>query len=273
MTTARVSVVVPSFNEPPEVLGAALGSLKVQTFRDFECIVVDESTEARSASFGQAFCAADARFHYIRPAHRIGLAASLNLGIESACGELIARFDADDVANPVRLERQVAFLDEHPQVGLVGSDMEIVDDEGWHTAFRRYPTDHTAIRRAMQTTNAVAHPTVMYRRSVVDAHGRYDPTFRYSEDLELWLRWLNAGVVFANLGQPLVRYRQARTVRGRAHWESNLRARRLHFAGDHLARRLLGLGALALWMAVPAGLQERAYRRLMLQRTVLPANS
>jgi len=266
--TARptVTIVVPSFNEVPEVVAASLASLRAQTVTDFECIVVDESTDESRARACRECCDADPRFRYIHPTQRLGLARSLNLGLEQAKGRFIARFDSDDVCMPDRLALQTAFLESHPDVDVVGGALEIIDEAGNPVALRPYPAEHREIARRMQLTNAMAHPTVMYRRSTVQRHGGYNPQYRYSEDLELWLRWLNAGVVFANLPQVLVRYRQQLTRRVGPHWRYNLRARLRNFSSAFFLRRVLGIGSIALWSVFSPALQERAFRMLMFRR-------
>lgn len=268
MTTAppRVSLVVPCFNERPEIVQAALDSVHAQTLADFECIVVDESTDPVRAEACRRLCERDPRFVYVHPSERIGLARSLNLGIAQARGEFVARFDSDDICLPQRLADQVAYLQGWPQVGLVGGALEIMDEAGATLAYRHYPEDPAAIARGMQMTTTVAHPTVMFRRELTEQHGGYDPDFRFSEDLDLWLRWLNAGVVFGNLPQVLVRYRQQNTRRHPNHWRYNLRARTRNFASRHLLRRSIGICGIALWSALPASVQEGFFRSLLLKR-------
>jgi glycosyltransferase involved in cell wall biosynthesis len=266
MTPPRVTLVVPSFNEDPDVVRASLDSVLAQTMADFECIVVDESTDPRLAEACRACCARDPRFVYIHPAERLGLARSLNLGLERARGALVARFDSDDLCAPDRLALQVAFLDAHPEVGVVGGGLEIMDEAGATLAFRRYPAAHRDIARGMQMTTTLAHPTVMFRRELAQRHGGYNPEFRFSEDLDLWLRWLNAGVVFANLQQVLVRYRQQQTRRHAKHWRYNLRARVRNFGAPYLVRRAAGICCIALWSVLPSPVQESVFRALILKR-------
>src|SRR5947209_8445890 len=106
-----VTVVVPSFNEEPHIVRASLESVRAQSFTDFECIVVDESTRPELAAACREICSEDSRFIYVHPTERLGLPKSLNLAISKARGQLIARFDSDDVCMPERLGLQVAFLD------------------------------------------------------------------------------------------------------------------------------------------------------------------
>jgi GT2 family glycosyltransferase len=154
-----------------------------------------------------------------------------------------------------------------PEIGVLGGGIEIIDTNGASLAFRRYPVDHNAIARSLHATTPIAHPTVMMRRSVVGLAGGYDPTFSFAEDLDLWLRMLNEGVRFANLPQTLVRYRQQNTRRDPNHWRFNLRARRKNFARSNLILRLLGMGAIGIWIYTPTKVQDRIFRSLVLAPT------
>jgi glycosyltransferase involved in cell wall biosynthesis len=261
-----VSVVVPAFNEAPAVLAESLNSLVAQTFADFECIVVDESTDASSAAACKALCDRDDRFRYVRPPKRIGLSSSLNLGVQMSRGDLIARFDSDDVCVPDRLERQVAYLSAHPQVGVLGGGLELMDEAGRTVAFRDYPAEQAEIERRFQSTTAIAHPTVMMRRHLLLEHGGYDSDFRFAEDLDLWLRLLNRGVRFANLPGVLVRYRQQTTRRNPLHWRFNLRARLKNFSMRQFPRRVAGICAIAIWGSLPDRLQQLIFRSVVLRR-------
>ena len=260
----KVSVIVPAFNEPVETLEESLTSVMGQTFGDFECIVVDESTQPELAQACECICARDARFRYVHPAERLGLPGSLNLAISMARGELLARFDSDDVCLPERLAVQVAFMDNHSEVGVVGAGLEIIDENGLPTAVRHYPQSFAEIARKLQFTTSLAHPTVVYRASIAHSHGAYDPTFRYSEDLDLWLRWLNKGIVFANVPDVLVKYRQVQTQRHRNHWRFNLRARIRNFAPSFLFRRLAGIACIGTWSVLPPFIQEMVFRFLII---------
>jgi glycosyltransferase involved in cell wall biosynthesis len=269
MSTAipLVTVVVPSFNEELSVVRASLESIRHQTFSNFECIVVDESTQTELAEGCRAICSEDPRFIYINPIQRLGLPRSLNLAISQARGQLIARFDSDDICMPNRLALQVEFMALHPNVDVVGGSLEVINQTGETLAFRYYPVDHAAIERRFQTTTGIAHPTVMVRKHIFDEQGGYDPSFRFAEDLELWLRLLNLGVRFANLKEVLVRYRQQNTRRNQVHWRYNLRARTRNFSLRELPMRLIGICAMAIWGSLPACVQERVVYVLLLRRT------
>lgn len=265
--TPLVTILIPSFNEDPLIIKESFQGIRDQTWQDFECLVIDESTDPARAESIRSECSLDPRFRYIRPETRLGLAGSLNLGLAQAKGLFIGRCDSDDICLPNRLELQVDFLRNHPEVGIVGGAIEIIDDSGATKGTRSYPLDHASISSSMMMVNALAHPTVMFRRELPRIHGSYDPAFRFSEDLELWLRWLNAGVQFANLPQVVLKYRQQSTSRNRAHWKFNRKARRRHFSRKHLILRTAGIVGIAVWSRIPRRLQEKLFRLLMFNRS------
>lgn len=267
MCFARVSVVVPCFNEEPEIVEESLSSLRLQTFKDFECIVVDESTDPKKAEACRTLCEKDDRFKYFHPEVRLGLAASLNYGFELAHGEYIARFDSDDVCDPKRLEKQVAFLDKNRETGLVGSSMRVIDSSGIVLATRIYPCNHQKIEQLFVYTNAIAHPTVMMRKEIISRElGPYRCDFRFSEDLELWLRLLKKGVRFANLPDVLVSYRQNSTYRPTANWVFNARARRMHMSAPYRMQKVFVAGLLSIWAVLPKFIQELIYKKIVFRR-------
>lgn len=266
MTDApKVTLLIPAFNEPEHILEQSLSSVMAQSFTDFECIVVDESTHLEAAQACERICARDPRFRYVHPTERLGLPGSLNLAISMARGQLLARFDSDDVCLPERLEVQVAFMDAHPDIGVVGAGLQLIDESGMPTSVRHYPERSEDIERKLQFTTTMAHPTVMYRTDIIRHCGCYDPSFRFSEDLDLWLRWLNCGVKFANVPNVLVKYRQAQTRRNRSHWRFNLRARVKNFSSSHFFLRVAGIVCISTWSILPPSVQESVFRLLLLR--------
>jgi glycosyltransferase involved in cell wall biosynthesis len=186
MKTPRVSVVMSAYNEE-RYLGAAVESLLGQTFRDFELIVVDDGSSDRTpeilASYG------DPRLRVFRQTNQ-GLTASLSCGVALARGGYIARMDADDVAYPERLARQVGFLDANPGVGLLGTAFDEIDGEGRVVGRRRYPTGDAALRRILIRHNPFFHSSVMMRREPLETVGGYQATAEsfLVEDYDLWFR-------------------------------------------------------------------------------------
>jgi glycosyltransferase involved in cell wall biosynthesis len=187
-------------NGAPWVREAILSVLS-QTAPDLELIVVDDASDDETPDLLGAI--RDARLRIERLQTREGLTRSLNRALELARAPLLARLDADDQALPERFERQRAFLDAHPQVGLLGTGAREVDASGRPVAVVRPPADDADIRRALICRNPFVHSSVMARRAIVQGAGGYDPSFPVAQDYDLWMR-LSGLTRLANLPEPLV---------------------------------------------------------------------
>ena len=202
MTGPAVSVLMGVWNGAPQV-GEAVASVLAQTLADLEMIVVDdESTDATPrilASF------ADPRLRVERRA-RGGLTSALNAARGLAQAPLLARLDADDLALPDRLGRQIAFLAAHPDIGLLGTAAREIDASRREVAIVRPPVDDASIRRALIRFNPFVHSSVVMRRTVLEQSGGYDEAFPVAQDYDLWMR-MSRVTRMANLPEPLVERR------------------------------------------------------------------
>jgi hypothetical protein len=233
LSAALVSVLLPVRNGAPH-LRTALRSLARQSLRDFEVLVLDDASSDGSADIAGRF--GDARVRVVRHEKPQGLARVLNGGLAEARGEFIARMDADDVAAPRRLERQVAFLRSEPGVAGCGTWLRCFGQGRPYLA--RYPIGASTVRAYALFDNPLAHPSACWRHEAFREHGlRYDESVGPGQDYDLWLRAL-AVVDLDNVPEPLLRYRiHAGAVSGRQGGASDERAR-------DLQRGLLGrLGA------------------------------
>ncbi len=199
-----VSVILAA-HDAERFLRSALQSMLRQTLQDLELLVVDDgSTDATPdvlASFD------DPRLVVHRNDERLGLAASLNLALDRARGRYVARLDADDVALPQRLERQVARIGSMPGTVIVGTSVCAVDDADRPGTVHAMPATPLAVRWHLLFSSPFFHPTVLLDREVLEREElRYDPRFLESEDYDLWTRLLTTGDG-ANLVEPLVLYR------------------------------------------------------------------
>ena len=200
----RVSVVM-AVHDGESFLQEAIDSILHQHYRDLEFIIIDDGSNDRTAAI-LAGCA-DPRVRVLRNARNLGLAESLNRGLTEARGEFIARQDADDISEPDRLGAQVAYLDAHPDVALLGSAHVEIDAQGRVLAQIDANCHHVTILWAMLFYCPFAHTAVMFRRQrVLDTVGAYDPSYRYSMDYEYWTR-IAARFRVANLPEFLVRLR------------------------------------------------------------------
>ena len=201
MTAPAVAVLLSVHNGAPWVRDA-IASVLAQTERDLELIVVDDGSTDESPAIVTEAAAADQRVRVVRQAHA-GLTKALNRALALVVAPLVARLDADDVALPERLARQRAFLDAHPDVGLLGTAGREVDPAGRELRVVSPPTDDAAIRRALIRRNPFIHSSVMLRRSIVTAAGGYDESLAVAQDYDLWMR-LSPVTRLANLAEPLV---------------------------------------------------------------------
>jgi hypothetical protein len=185
-------------------LPAAVDSMLGQTFEQFEAILIDDGSTDGSGAYLDSLI--DPRVRVIHNPGNLGLTTSLNIGLDLARSPYIARMDADDICEPDRLARQIEFLDSHPDVGILGTSRQLIDEEGREIVVASATQGDLAIRWKCLLGNPFAHPTVMLRRSVLNTHKfRYADSFR-SEDYELWIRLLQH-TRGENLAEPLLRYR------------------------------------------------------------------
>ncbi|HXW24856.1 MAG TPA: glycosyltransferase [Xanthobacteraceae bacterium] len=200
-----MSVVLSVRNGAAE-LPHAIASILQQSFADFELIAInDGSTDGTAEILDRV------RDPRVRVVHQdeMGLARALNRGVALARGQYIARQDHDDLAMPLRLARQVAFMEANPGCALVGTRAEIRVDDRPGNRFHDHPADDAALRFELLFDNPFVHSSVMLRKSAVQAAGGYstDPARQPPEDYELWSRLARHWQV-ANLPERLTIYRE-----------------------------------------------------------------
>jgi glycosyltransferase involved in cell wall biosynthesis len=205
MTPPLVSIVVPVFEPHPRFFRQAIESLLAQTVTGLEVIVVEDP----SARSGKEMLAGidDDRLRYFVNSERTSLPRQHNRALAETRGQFICRFDADDVCEPRRVERELAFLRSHPDVDVVGSALTVIDEHDAVVGQRRYPAGHGEILAAMHRFNPVANSSVMFRREVYERFGGWRDSELPAQDYEWYSRLAAGGVRFANLPEPLVRYR------------------------------------------------------------------
>lgn len=202
----RVSVVMCVHNGA-QYLRAAIDSILTQSFRDFEFLIVDDGSTDGTPSILRDAAAGDARITIICQEHR-KVARSLNRGISLARGQYIARQDGDDISLPDRLSKQVAFLDAHPDVALVGTFATAIDGQGGRMGEITLPVDHDEIRRRMFERYSLLSCTFLMRRAAVLEAGGYRMEFPVAQDTDLEHR-LSERFKVANIPEPLYLYRRS----------------------------------------------------------------
>jgi len=190
-TEPLVSVIMPVFNSQG-FLEQAVHSILAQTHKNFELIIVDDGSKDASWDIATKLGKTDGRIHLIQLGKNQGISTTCNTGLKIAKGKYIARMDADDVSLPDRLSRQVKFMETHPDIGVLGGGMRYMAESGELLGIPPQFFGDLAIRWNLLFETPFFHPTVILRKSILDAYGlQYDPSYsRGAEDYELWSRLL-----------------------------------------------------------------------------------
>ncbi len=207
MTDPAVTVLMPIFNAEA-YLEEAIESILAQSYRDMEFLVVNDGSTDRSEEIVRRY--RDPRIILVTQPNK-GLVAALERGLQEARGRYIARMDGDDRSSPERIERQVAFLEEHPAVGLVGTGAEIWVGGARSGREHRHPESDPLLRFELLFDNPFVHSSVMMRRDVLLKTGGYRPGDQFfPEDYDLWSRMADVSKV-ANIPEILHIYREVPT--------------------------------------------------------------
>ena len=185
----RVSVVTSVYNGEAYV-EECIDSILNQTFQDFEYIILNNGSTDRTAEILNRYT--DSRIHIIHQ-ENLGISRSLNKGINLSKSELIARLDADDYALPQRLEKQIAFMEQHPKVVLCGSRFKELIGENFSPQKVQFVEQDKDIRKTVSCFNPFSHSTTMIRKTVFTKICGYNKNFEYGQDYDLWVRLLNVG--------------------------------------------------------------------------------
>lgn len=197
-----VTVLLPVYNAAA-TLRAAVRSICSQTFSDWELLIVNDGSTDDSASIAQQCALNDRRITVLHRPHE-GLVAALEAGLQQARGRYLARMDADDICYPDRLEKQVDMLEWDSELGLVGGLVEFGGDPAAHRGYALHVEwmnsliKPEAIYLNRFIESPFAHPSVMFRRSLIDRYDGYR-SGPFPEDYELWLRWMDVGVAVAKV--------------------------------------------------------------------------
>lgn len=249
-----VSILLPVHNGAA-TLRRAMDSLLEQHYPHFELLVVDNASTDETPAILNEYVALDAR---VRTLHepRKGIAFALNHGLRVAQGKYIARMDADDVSLPMRLERQVDFLERHPETGLVSGLVEYAgtgtESEGYQEYVHQLNRWNSPSRMYHYrfVESPLVHPSVLFRKTLVDAYGPYTEADE-PEDYELWLRWYGHGVRMDKLNEPVLRWHDSPTrlsrIDERCSAEALDRVRYRYLARWLMLRNANGLPPLYVW--------------------------
>ena len=199
----KVSVVMPAYNAE-KYIGESIKSILNQTFIDFEFIIINDGSRDRTKEIILSY--SDDRIVYLENEINSGIVVTLNKGLEYATGEYIARMDADDIAVAERLEKQIEFMEENKDVGVLGTGICIFGEDVQEQA-RVFTTNPEQLKAELIFNSCIAHPTVMMRSNILKNNGlSYDLEYAGAEDYNLW--WKIAKVSrIATIPDLLVKYR------------------------------------------------------------------
>lgn len=197
----KVSVIMPVYNAE-KYIGEAIESILDQTYTDFEFIIIDDGSSDGTVAAVKGYD--DRRIRFYQNEHNMGVAATLNRGLDLATGEYIARMDSDDISLPERFEKQVRFMDEHSEVAVLGAGIELFFAQHGERIFSQKPEE---LKVDLLFGNCFAHPAVMMRAAYFGGSGfRYDNRFNKMEDFDLWDR-VSQHYAIASLPEVLLKYR------------------------------------------------------------------
>lgn len=207
MNVPKVTVLMTVYNGE-KFLRKAVESVLGQTFEDFELLIINDGSTDRTAEVLHGF--QDPRVRIFGNRENLGVYHSANRGLKLAQGEYVARIDADDVALPRRVEEQVAYLDTHPDVGLVASAAEIIDENGLTVSVVNDVLSPEQIYYTLFFNNCIFHSSVMFRKGIALGIGGYDETLKRASDFDLWSRMSTVSRIDC-IREPLVKWRGSPT--------------------------------------------------------------
>ena len=199
--SSKLTVILPVYNGE-KYLPAAIDSILNQSYQDFLLLIINDGSTDASSVIAHSY--QDERIVVVDQNNQ-GLSAALNHGLDLADSQYVARMDHDDISHPERFAIQVKFMDEHPEIGLCGTWVELIDEDSKKIASAAYPLTHDQIAAFLLFNSPFCHPSVIFRKSVLDNHHlRYHSA--QAEDLDLWIK-LVPHTKLANLAQFLIKYR------------------------------------------------------------------
>ena len=202
-----VSIILPFYNAET-TLSNAIESILNQTLTDLELLLVNNNSTDNSFQIAKEFEGKDSRIKVLNE-QKQGVANAMNCGLRNACGKYLARMDADDVAYPFRLEKQVFYLDQNPETGLVGCKVNYISHSKNTDGFERFvnwvnkfnTSKEIELNRFVEIP--IVNPTILFRRELFEKFGGcLDGDF--PEDYEMQLRYLNAGIKMFKLPEILL---------------------------------------------------------------------
>lgn len=267
----KVSVLMSVYvKEKPEYLKAAMDSILAQTYPVDEIMLIEDGPLTEPLynlirDYQEKYPSVIRTFAFEENRQ---LGRALAKGVELCSNELIARMDTDDIAEPDRIKKQVAYMEAHPKVHVLGGSIREFNDEGTIDRVKYMPLTQEEIYRYAKLRNPLNHMTVMYRRSAILEIGNYQH-FPFLEDYSLWSRMLTKGYQIRNLEDVLVRARTSMAlVRRRSGWDyfktfSRLRKLQHELGLTNTLEYLKAMAGTFLMIMQPGFVKELAYKKVL----------
>ncbi len=204
----EISIVMSTYNESTQDLTKAIDSMLNQTFKNFEFIIIlDNPSNENHKKILKEYSDKDNRIKIIINKENMGLAQSLNIGIDNSISNYIARMDADDISDPKRLEIQYFFLNQNPEIDIVSTNkIDIDENDNIINIPSSLPTEDSKIKRMLKVASVITHSGAMMKKNSIIKIGKYR-LFPASQDYDLWLRASYYNLNFSIIDEPLIKYR------------------------------------------------------------------
>lgn len=216
MDNRDVTILLPVFNAEKH-LRESIDSILNQTYSFLEILIINDGSNDQSEDIIQSY--SDPRIRYIKNNENKGLIETLNIGFSLATGKYIARMDADDIAMPLRIEKQVRFMEENSQIGIVGTSYTIFGDKNETV---HYPEKQDDIKLACLFYNPFCHPSVMIRKDIIDTNNLlFRKEYLHAEEYKLWTEILTITEGY-NIQEELLKYRSHTSQISQVHLKQQL---------------------------------------------------
>lgn len=208
------------YNEKPDNLKISLESIRCQTLKEFEFLLVIDGPIASQLlqvieDESPKFKDRGVNFKIIKLQNNHGLTGALNIGIAKIKTKYVARMDSDDFSYPNRLERQLNFLENHKDIALIGTDIQEFRDKPQNiSSVKKMPKSFDSIKKYSKIRNPFCHPTVCFQKKIIEELGGYE-NYPLFEDYQLWVKVIRGGYKCVNLSEQLVEMRIDDGIYGR----------------------------------------------------------
>ncbi len=206
MNQPKVSVIMSVYNGE-KFLSIAIESILNQSYTDFEFIIIDDCSTDESLKIINTYAQQDNRIKIITRDQNIGIKGfikNLNYGISIAKGKYIARMDQDDISSENRFLQQASFLDNHPEIAMVGAQINFINEKGEKIGEKIGALEHNEITEKITSQIQLFHPVIMFRNYL---NIYYREKFIYCEDYDLYLNYITENKKLANINEKLLDYR------------------------------------------------------------------